>query len=1045
MARNHLIKVRRDTAANWTSVNPVLAAGEPGLETDTAFIKYGDGSTAWNSLAYLNANASAATFNTAGKTRQLFFNAKDYGAKGDLKYVFDGALTSGSPTVTCATTTPFVPSDVGKKIIANGISATIVTYNSASSIDMSVNSGSTVSGKEVKFATDDTSAIQSALAAAGAVGGTLLFPPGMYITSLPLKWDSTVTPATAATGTLTSNNTNVSNNDTVTLGGNTYTFKTTLTEVFASGTLTSNNTNVSNNDTVTIGFKTYTFKTSLTGATYEVKIGVDADTSLANLASAINGTTGGGSTYGSGTVANVAVSSTASPTSHVLTFTSYVVGTVGNRYSFSTPATTLTASGTTLSGGVDSVARQVLIGSNADDSLTNLASAINGTTGAGTKYSSLTDPSGGAISTATPTSHVLTFTAQAPGASGNTSVALAKSAATLTVSGTFLAGGIDAVGDNSLAPSIVGNIAGKGGVSNFQSFTSAHKIVAWDNFPPGEFLIDHIAAPLTDTNNDAFVVRGLMLDCNSIAAGIRSFNSNNSIWEDIMMMFPAAPNPANNIGFPQGAFNAIALPTVSSYQNTYRNIQLQNAGKDGFYIREGEGSFVRVHGCTSNRSTRYGFNTDDACTLIDCTTQLSGVGEYYVNGSILVACRQDHTRSGANAVILAPNGGNAQFIGCDFYGCQSGTASGEQNLSIVNILHNAGPNTFVGCNFRAATGTSDYIFCATPNPSVQTFGNCNFTVASGGQAGGAGTINGQNYNDAVSNSSFHPLNITNGNGINPDSWNTQSVTGTFTVTRSLGRVIRLSLSADTTFTFSAGIPGDSITLDIVANGHTPTWPGNVTFIGGSAPSVSSRIVLSFAWQPDAQTWQEIGRSAGFTNPMTTLGDIIYEDSTPTAVRLAGNTTSTKKFLRQTGTGSISAVPAWDTLVAGDIPDISATYLTPSNTATVTNKRNTKRSTTTAAPGATPSINTDNVDYVEYTGMNAAITSLTGGLSGTPARGDTLWMSFTDDGTARGITFGSSFESSGNVTLPATTVISTRLDVLFAWNVATSKWRCVSVA
>jgi len=47
-----LIKLRRDTAANWTSVNPTLAAGEPGLETDTLKVKYGNGSTTWNNLAY---------------------------------------------------------------------------------------------------------------------------------------------------------------------------------------------------------------------------------------------------------------------------------------------------------------------------------------------------------------------------------------------------------------------------------------------------------------------------------------------------------------------------------------------------------------------------------------------------------------------------------------------------------------------------------------------------------------------------------------------------------------------------------------------------------------------------------------------------------------------------------------------------------------------------------------------------------------------------------------------------------------------------------
>ena len=43
---------RRGTAAQWTSANPVLAAGEIGFETDTNKFKIGNGSTAWTSLSY---------------------------------------------------------------------------------------------------------------------------------------------------------------------------------------------------------------------------------------------------------------------------------------------------------------------------------------------------------------------------------------------------------------------------------------------------------------------------------------------------------------------------------------------------------------------------------------------------------------------------------------------------------------------------------------------------------------------------------------------------------------------------------------------------------------------------------------------------------------------------------------------------------------------------------------------------------------------------------------------------------------------------------
>ena len=46
------IQFRRGTATQWSTANTLLAAGEPGLETDTGKIKYGDGTSLWNSLPY---------------------------------------------------------------------------------------------------------------------------------------------------------------------------------------------------------------------------------------------------------------------------------------------------------------------------------------------------------------------------------------------------------------------------------------------------------------------------------------------------------------------------------------------------------------------------------------------------------------------------------------------------------------------------------------------------------------------------------------------------------------------------------------------------------------------------------------------------------------------------------------------------------------------------------------------------------------------------------------------------------------------------------
>ena len=55
-----------------------------------------------------------------------------------------------------------------------------------------------------------------------------------------------------------------------------------------------------------------------------------------------------------------------------------------------------------------------------------------------------------------------------------------------------------------------------------------------------------------------------------------------------------------------------------------------------------------------------------------------------------------------------------------------------------------------------------------------------------------------------------------------------------------------------------------------------------------------------------------------SNPMTSLGDIIYGNAVGLPIRRAGNTTTTKMFLSQTGDGIISAAPQWSAITAADV-------------------------------------------------------------------------------------------------------------------------------
>jgi hypothetical protein len=110
------------------------------------------------------------------------------------------------------------------------------------------------------------------------------------------------------------------------------------------------------------------------------------------------------------------------------------------------------------------------------------------------------------------------------------------------------------------------------------------------------------------------------------------------------------------------------------------------------------------------------------------------------------------------------------------------------------------------------------------------------------------------------------------------------------------------------------------------------------------------------------------------------------------------------------------------------------------TATLTNKRVTSRAPT-VTQSATPTINTDVTDVAHITGLAQTVTSFTTNLTGTPVEGNMLRIDITDDGTARAITWGASFEN-GAANLPSTTTASTRLDITLYWNTVTSKWRCM---
>ena len=110
---------RKDTAANWTAANPVLLSGEIGYETDTKKFKIGNGSTAWNSLAYLPIPDGSGNLTITGNL--------EIGSTGSL--TFEGSTADGFET-TLAVTNP----TADRTITLPNVSGTVVTTGDTGSV-----------------------------------------------------------------------------------------------------------------------------------------------------------------------------------------------------------------------------------------------------------------------------------------------------------------------------------------------------------------------------------------------------------------------------------------------------------------------------------------------------------------------------------------------------------------------------------------------------------------------------------------------------------------------------------------------------------------------------------------------------------------------------------------------------------------------------------------------------------------------------------------------------------------------------------------------
>ena len=120
----------------------------------------------------------------------------------------------------------------------------------------------------------------------------------------------------------------------------------------------------------------------------------------------------------------------------------------------------------------------------------------------------------------------------------------------------------------------------------------------------------------------------------------------------------------------------------------------------------------------------------------------------------------------------------------------------------------------------------------------------------------------------------------------------------------------------------------------------------------------------------------------------TLGDTLYASATNTLAKLAGNTSTTQKFLTQTGTGSASAAPIWKTLSPSDInTQYGAFHFDNGSTlsAQLQNNNTTSMSVTDTSQFASSGNVLIGDEVITYTGKTSTtLTGLTRAVAGTSA-------------------------------------------------------------
>lgn len=898
------------------------------------------------------------------------------------------------------------------------------------------------------------------------------FPRNSVIDSCLVSWNGYINKRTITAASWSSN----------TLTFTTSTAHGMVAPVKASGTLTASGT-MNDGDTVTIADIVYTFKTTLTGASFEVAINGSVANALTNFQKAVNLTGVAGTDYGTGTELHPTVTISA-VTATTATLTAKSFGSGSNSINTTETGSNLSFGGSTLSGGVSGnvvvITGMMPQGYNGNYAISSVPTATTFTitstnNGSAPQSFSLTSDPG----TATTFGFMSTSGSQSPfGYNGigigcnenyDESLICTNNVCIGNLNNNYLIENDGVITDPNESSSFI--------FANNLSYYAGQVGYRVTGTPHGKFVGNHdygsyIGARFTADISTKSITAG---SWSGGVATLTSSTDHNFTVGDRIGLSGAIPSAYN------GYYTVLSTPTSTTFTVD---------------IDSDPGTFLHVGTASRLGRTIEGASFNDAIldsnTAFGVLTSSQSIG-LLINDTVIKNCVNEGVRITAGYTQI--NGGrifNNGRSGVQITGPSGATTAPLKYVDIGSVLvYNNGQN-ITGSSGITVSSTSTNKVSNLRIHDVQSFDDQDTKT----QAYGV-NFNGIVLDSSISDSDLSnnltaslsmdagsTVSVSNVTGVNPQTFIDlgSTISGSVTFDVTTGNVFKAILSGDITAVMpTAPVEGSRMTWMLkqpdTGGPYIMTLPANTMTAGPLRLSTTASVTDVITWiyrAGNTNKWVEESRAIHDTSPRVKtltsvaavytpnadIADIVLINS-PGANFTVDDPTGTfvngQRLEIRIASSSTGRTPTWGSTYASGRNAVLPTTALPASTTLyfmfeydsvlakwVLISPNLLARITSITSSATPTINTNACDAVTITALATDITSMTTNLSGNPMNFQKLIIRIKDNGTARAITWGASFEAKG-VALPTTTVISKVLTVGFIYDSVTLKWGAVALA